>query len=109
MSDWDHGGYNIPNYGQIATIENMTQLAGALLAMNNINGDQWQDLRDGIYKYITKALHHRGLEDQTPTVSDISPEIFAYCCGYTEAHQALLHRFEKSNPALFELYKSGSL
>jgi acetone carboxylase gamma subunit len=73
--------YEIPDFNEEATVGNTTQLAGAVLSMNKLEGEGWQTLREDLYQFCLTEIE-RGDPEDPCRVGDFAPKIWGFYKGY---------------------------
>ncbi len=104
MNNQDTERYEIPDANEIATIENTTQLTGALLALYGLNGDGWEGLRESLYKFCLKEIESMGADGKVIRINNVGPKIWGFLKGYIACHHVWSHEIEKLTVWLEEKY-----
>jgi len=73
--------YNIFDFDEKASLGNITQLVQVWFRLNNLDGKDWENLRESLYQFYLKELGRVELGDSY-SLGEFVPKIWSFYKGY---------------------------
>ena len=73
--------YNIFDFDDIASLDNITQLIQVWVSLNNLDGKDWENFRETLYEFCLKELGRSELGD-TYSLGEFVLKIWGFYKGY---------------------------